>query len=258
MKRYCCTLLVAWLIPLAASAQSFTYSDSAFLCPNPPSGGACATSQTTNSWDDLLEGFEDGDGYDVTWTEIGTTANITEGADSASLTSGKAPGQCNKAWKLAAPTDGTATYARWDNGSTIDLDTVAVVISLQFYVEVEPDNNEGWSILSYRISTTPTSGAGAVLLKTAGGVLTVAGTGTGATGIAITGGQWYTLVFTLDTARAVDGSSLKVFANGSLVGSDLYQRSTDDLRYLYIGAPVGLAVNESGTIWFDLVSIKTN
>ena len=253
-----------WLIYILACAsclgQAFTFHDIAFLdqvTNLPASGAACATANTTNAWDELLEGFNDVDGKENTWADVGTTANITYGADSSALTTYKPTGACDKAWKLVVPTDGTETYSGWDRGSAIDIDTLAADIYLSLYVEVKPDANEYFNLLDYNV-TSGVSEKGILLRSSAAAQLNVISAGaSGSDAINISTGQWYVLKLHLATTAAE--STLTVWSNGALIGSvDTFTRSAGiDLRYIKIGAPFQLDANDSGTIWVDLIAIHT-
>lgn len=221
------------------------------------SAPACSTYNTTNAWDNFIEGFQTPTtGYESNvWTGVGTTANITVPADSSSLTTYKPDGACNQAFKLVVPTDGTETYIRGDLGASIDLDTIQTDVYFSLYVETGPDNSESYFIFGYRQSTTPSPSASIALGKTAGGQLQL----TCGSSVNISAGQWYVIKWSFDIAQAVGGSSMTIWSNGSEIGSVTFQRAaTTDMRYIFSGAIAGLDVNDSGTIWFDLIAIKTN
>jgi len=254
--------LVALLSDAHSSAQFFgtgPFYASTLKSPG-GGGGACASNQTTNSWDELLEGFETAStGYEASgWTEFGTTANISHAADSSALATGKPDGACSKAWKLVVPTDGTATGARWDRGSTIDLDTVQTDVWFSFYVETAPDSGEGFFIWEYTGLSSPENFG--LQLRNNGGtlqVITVAGGGSDA--INILTDRWYVGKISFDVAAAADGTTFTLWSNGSVVGTDSFTRhSAVDLRYIYIGATSFLEAGDSGTVWFDLLQVKTN
>lgn len=245
------TLLTLLTICASAWGQAFSIFDPAMQSPPVASGAACSTYQTTNAWDDFIDGFQTATtGYESNgWVGVGTTANIYPAADSSALTSGKPDGACSQALKIVLPTDGTETYARCDLGVAIDLDVVQTDLYFCIYIESLEGNCQ---ILSYRTSTTPSASYPVTLSSTA--------IRAGASAeIPVASGQWYTVKLSYDTAAAVNGSVISVWSGGSLVGSASFTRSSGDMRYLFLGGVVALdATTDYGTIWFDLVSVKTN
>lgn len=228
-------------------------------------GGACASNQTTNHWDNFLEGFEiPVSGYESNvWTEVGTTANIQHAYDSSGLSTYKPPGDCNQCWHIAVPNDGTETYAKGDLGAanTIDLDTVQTEVTINFYLETKQPNlaaiepilalNADGGFGVYTGLQYENDGANVPTIRAAGS--------SNSPWISIATGQWYTIVLMLDTAQAVDGSSITIWSNGSLVGAPQpFRRGAVDLRFVWLGPHTGLGANQSCTFDVDLVAIKTN
>lgn len=242
------------LLPLLLLACTAAAQQPVIFARNPAfsAPAACATTQTTNVWDDLLEGFQDVDGYDNTWTQVGTTANITAGADSSALTTGKAPGQCAKAWKLIVPTDGTETFAYWDYGSSVNLDSQAMSVTCNLYIESAPLAADNYVIFSFRGTAIPGVIGNMVLLQNVAGVVSLNCWGQLVT---VSAGQWYTVKITLATTAA--SSTFEVWSQGSLTGSATVTRDTATFRYLFMGATRLLETDDSGTLWFDTVAINT-
>lgn len=256
-------LTFALALGLAAVAQpapeALIIAAAGTQAPTTPPAG-CSTYDTTNTWNRFIEGFGMvSTGYESNnlWSLTGTAENVTPNGDSTALTTGKPAGACNQALKVVVPTDGTETYTATTNSLLIDLDTVQADLTLCLYVETGPDAGEGYSIVSYRGSATPSSSTGIRLQNTGGQIEIFARGAVNSSVINISAGQWYTVRLSFDTAQAAGGSSMTVWANGSAVGSVTFQRQAGtDLNFLFVGAPYDLTANESGTVWFDLIGIK--
>lgn len=216
---------------------------------------ACATSDTSLPHDTLLEGFQTATtGYENTWTETGTTANITEAADSTALTTGKPTGACNQAWKVVFPADGTETYAQWDRGSVIDVAVTAINVVFYLLVESPMDAGETSLILSGSETTNPSaSQCFEVALGRTGSNTEVWAIGaTAASKTVITTGAWHKIDVHIDTTAANSTISVDEAAPNSFTRS-----STWDVRYMNIGGVRGIDVNDNATIWFDVICVNT-
>lgn len=245
------------LLPLAVCGQqAFTYGDLAMVGnagSQKQTTAACSTFNTTNAWDDFIDGFQGATGYESnTWTAQGTVANVISNANSSSLSTYKPAGACDQALKVILPTDGTETNARLDLGYILDLDTIQTDVYFCIYVETGPDAGESYVVYTYR--TGAANDTLAVTLANTAGQLTL--TPKDGISINISAGQWYTVKMSYTTAGP--GCSITIWSNGSQVGSTTFYRLGGDMRYLYFGAPFNLDANDSGTVWFDLISIKTN
>lgn len=237
---------------LVAAAQ---LGDPAFVSSliAPVTASSCATSDTPTSHDELLEGFQTATtGYELTWTQAGTTANITAAADSTALTSNKPTAACNQAWKLTVPTDGTETYAMNDRGSEIDIDSVNLDFSIAFYVETAPDAGESYMLVQTLNASDSTvffvrlnNSAGTVQVRAEGPSSTPSYTN-------ISTGTWNVITVHLDTtlgscSYAVNGGASIAFT----------RTASRDYRKLRIGAPNSLEANDSGTVWFDVICVNS-
>ena len=76
--------------------------------------------------------------------------------------------------------------------------------------------------------------------------------------IGITSNQWYSVKVSMATTTDADACSYTVWSNGAEIATRTFTKNDRDLRYLYFGASSLLDATDSGTIWFDLISIKTN
>lgn len=218
-------------------------------------GTACATSDTSLPHDELLEGFQTATtGYENTWAETGTTANITAAADSTALTSGKPAGACNQAWKLVVPTDGTETYTQWNRGSSINPTTQAATFTFYVYIETPPDNGEVFYIFSLGSVTSPATAVARISLRNTTGTITLTAVGSSSSAdVTVTTGAWHKVATYIDTSTTGNLSTLTIdggAANG-------FNRNTTAMQYLSLGATSSLEANDSGTLWFDLVCLNT-
>lgn len=225
---------------------------------------AAQSSDTTNAWDNFLEGFQTATtGYESNiWTGFGTTANISPAYDTTSLTTYKPPGVCNQSLHIVVPDEGTETYIRGDLGAgqIIDLDTIQTDVSLCFYLEANISGN----LSSCPMFSFNADGGFGVYngleIQSASSTPQIRAHGTANSNwISIATGQWYTIVISFDTAQAAGGSNIKIWSNGSQVGStQTFQRSAVDLRYIFCGTHDGLDANEGFTADWDIIGIKTN
>lgn len=259
-------LTIAGLLGWSCFGQAFTLEDPAFLRFITTTTGeappACSTGNTTNAWDNFLEGFQTPTtGFESNgWALSGTTNNITM-VDSTSLTSNKPDGACNQCIQVVVNDDGTETWASCDLGvgGTIDLDTVQTDVFFSFYVVTGPNvANEVFSI--FGMGGTSVGSSHKVQLHNVGGVLKVyfVSSGTGDP-ITISAGQWYVAKISFDTAAEVNGSAFYLYSGGSLVGSDTtITRLTTDVRYIAVGSSLGVDAGDNGTVLFDIIAVKTN
>lgn len=224
---------------------------------------ACSTYNTTNAWDNFIEGFNVATTCleSNVWTTNGTTANWTIPADSTALTTYKPAGACNQAVKLVVPTDGTETYLKADLGAAIDVDTIQTDVYFSFYLETAPDvAGETYSIFfcgpqcdgDIYLATDVQ-----IRLFVAQPQIRVTSDDT-TTWRNISAGQWYVVKLSFGTSPTAGQSTFTLWSNNTQICSDAFDRQAGDIRCLYLGAPYGLAANESGTIWFDLLTVKTN
>jgi len=220
---------------------------------------ACSTYDTTNSWDDFIEGFETATtGYESNvWTKIGTTANINEVYDSSALTDFRPPGVCSQSLYVDIPTDGTETWLRGNLGYVIDVDTVQTDFVCSFYVVTGPGTNEALGLVGVGQFNTGASWVANIFLQNTAGQLNVK-CSFNATTINISAGQWYTAIISMDTARAATGSTFSLFSGGSHVGTTLTgQRGASDIGYLYVGGFTSVDAGDNATIVYDLIGINT-
>lgn len=250
----CVAILLTLLLSIHSFGQGLLLNR--FINQTSDAGEACATSDTLLAHDELLEGFE-GDGYELTWTEGGTTANITEGADSSALTANKPLGACDKAWKIVVPTDGTETWATWDRGSAIDPAVNNIDSVFYFYVESGPDTaTEEYSIFQIggSSSATPssTSNTRIILKNNAGNITIRASSSVNSAEITVaTPAQWNKVAVHFNTTA---GSSTITLNDGT---PQSFTRAATTVRYFHLGPGQGLDANENGTIWMDVVAVDT-
>jgi len=220
------------------------------------SGAECATTDTALAHDVLLEGWQ-GDGTENAWTEAGTPGMITMGADSSALTSGKPDGACDLAMSFDNVGFGTENWVRWDNGSAIDVDTIAIDVVFYIYVETRLDSGESFNIVSANPTTTFSSTLGAsIALGDNGTAATLTARGnTVATAGTLTSGQWNLVKLHIDTATTGNASYLQI-NGGSTLG---FNRSTggEDVQYFNFGAGSSLDAGDVCKFWIDVVAINT-
>lgn len=243
-------------VALWVHAQGIPASDAPWLgALNVPAsgGGDCATSDTTLPHDTLLEGFGT-PGYENAWTEVGTTANIDDAADSSALTDGKPDGACDTAFYLDVPTDGTETFSRYNHGSTIDLSGTELDFYMYLWVATRPDAGESFQIVKVS-QYTGGSAIGSIFLSysnESGGQLRLQGYGSGLSDVVvISEDTWVKVKMHLDTTAAdsyiqVDDGDNKTFTRGN-----------ESPQYFFIGAVSSLEANDNAQLYFDLICVNT-
>ena len=247
MRSNLLALFAGCVVAVFVTAQSFTPTDAAWVGQL---GAGCATTDTTLPHDTLLEGFGT-PGYEQAWTEVGTTANINDAADSSALAENKPDGACDTAWYLNVPTDGTETYAYWNYGSAIDTATVNIDTYFYLWIATGPDAGEDFAIAQIYEGVS-TYQVLKLVLENSGGTLRiyVSSSANSAT-VNLTTGVWQKIMIHLDTTAAssylqVDDGAKKTFT-----------RYNYDVQCVRIGAPNGLDANDNGSLYFDLVCVNT-
>lgn len=213
---------------------------------------SCLSSDTTLPHDTLLEGFQT-PGYENSWTEVGTTANINDQYDSSALSTGKPTGACDLALQLTAPTDGTETYFKWNNGSEIDLDTQAVDVVFYLYLDTAPDDGENFYLLLAQTAGSTTDVY--ITLRNNAGTIEIAGSGASTSAYqSISTGQWLKVKLHMDTTTSGSLSYIQVDDGTKRMFNRMSSR---DFQYLSLGTVLGLDVNDSAVMIFDLIAINT-
>jgi len=166
----------------------------------------------------FLEGFQAATvGYESNnWTHIGTVANISSNYDSTLDAAGKPDGACVQSWHVDLPTDGTETYARYDLGVGLDLDTIQTDWYVSFFFQgwTIPTNTEFYSIADWDNDTTPGATTLRLWRQGASDFQIYLAAQTASAKQPIVTGCWYTAKISFDTAAAAAGSSLTVWSNG--------------------------------------------
>lgn len=215
----------------------------------------CSSSDTTVPHDTFLEGFQTATtGYENTWSEFGTTANITPAGDSSALTSGKPTGACNQAIKFVMPSDGTETYIRWNRGSLLDIDSVGLDLVFYIYVEdlIATDLQQYNMVVLSSGDTIGTYATYLALGRSGANTYLNANGADASANIIFTRNAWHQVNLHLHSIAGgsyinVDGGSNQPFTR--VVGVDF--------QYLWFGSVSGLAASENNTIWFDLICLNT-
>lgn len=251
-------ILAILFAAFAASAQVPQETVNNWMLMAVPNSGPCSTYNTTNAWDNFIEGFQTTTtGYESNgWTAFGTTANIYPATDTSSLGTYKPAGACSQALKIIAPNNGAETYAFITNN--IDLDAQATDVTFSFYVASGTVSaGADYAIFRY-YDYVAAAGTRVYLTETSGNLgIYPYGTTIFATNT-ISADTWYTCVLSLDAAQAVGGSSLKLFSNGSQVGTTTaFRRPAADIGVTRVGFNFGLDAGETGTIYYDIIAIKT-
>lgn len=219
----------------------------------------CSTYNTTNAWDNFIEGFQAVTGYESNgWSHVGTSANITSNYNSSALTTYKPEGACNQCLHVVAPNDGTETFARMNLGAAIDIDTIQTDIYFSFYIQTGLPSDAQYCWIAGFGSTTAASSVGVAITNDLGVIKIRASAANNTTFRTISAGQWYVVKISLDTAKASFGSSYTVWSNGLQILSDTFTRAAADIQYLGLGAVLALDAGETFTIDYDLLCIKTN
>ena len=227
---------------------------------NPAGVAACSTSDSTLAHDEFREGFTSL-ATDNTWVSGGGEAGITltTNADISSLTTGKAAGQCDYAFKAdIVSSGGTETYIRWDRGSGIATN-VDIYTAFYLWVDTAPDSGEGFTFAYFGANSNPTTGGRRHFLtlnNTAGQLkLTASGqTSTSTTGSNgnISTGTWNLVEV---SSGVGEGNPSTLTING---GSALNFASANQLmRYVSIGSVVSLEAGDSAVFYIDLVCVNT-
>lgn len=255
----------AFVLSLASAAalgQALSLSDPARLF-YAASTSACATTDTSLSHDEFLEGFQTAttgynDGNAWTYTTSGT-GTITPAADSSSLTSGKPDGACDQAWKVVNPLTGSETFARADKGSWIDISSSGAVFAWYVWVDGAdfPDAGETYYILCADNTTTPQASSLFLTgLANNSGVLQLRSYGVDQTSwVSIQSNTWNKVEVRLDASGSAAGSSMIV--NGGTTNTFQRNSATNTFRYIDFGSPAGLQANENGTLYFDVIAVNT-
>lgn len=222
------------------------------------SGAGCSTSQQTNAYDRLREGFEaGGTSFEwVGWTNFGVGDYITTNADTTSLTQGKPAGACNTAIKFTIPNDtATETYTSWYTNGIINVDVIQTDIYFSFLL-VDGLDNLTEQVAVFGTSETPTPLANLVRITNGGAMKIVV---KDSSAYNLHSNCWYSCKMSLDLAAAAGGSSLQIWSNAVLVSTLNFQRNVgSDLRSVGVGIVNGLNVGMPITLYFDLVTIKAN
>jgi len=219
----------------------------------------CSTADTLIPHDTLLEGFGIlTTGYENTWNNggVGTSVTFDPYADTTSLTSGKAAGQCNSAMLLTvnAP-DGNEQSKYFDHG-TIDVDTQVVDYSFRLYVTVIPDGAEIVYLFAANNNVSPNNAGDAAVrigITTNGANVMIRARGTTDSALIPANiNTWNLVEVHLDTTAA--NSTLTV--NGGT--PETFTRTTAiDPRYSHIGSYGAQAAGASITAYIDSITANT-
>lgn len=209
------------------------------------------TTTTSIPHDEMLDGFQNATtGYELTWTESGTTANISKPYDSTALSSGKPTGAANRALRIVQPTDGTETFASWNRGSNIARASSA--LDFIFYVYVD-STSSGYSATLARVTNITNSTVMSLELTESAGTLTLQATGsTSSSAATISQDTWVKVHIHLDTTAA--NCYLQINDGGT---TNTFTRASQDYGILRLGAIANLGAGETSTILFDLVCWNT-
>jgi hypothetical protein len=214
---------------------------------------ACATSDTTEPHDTLLEGWQTGAGEN-TWTNIGDTAKM-DIIDTSSLTTGKPAGACDKSFVVTNGTDGVEAFKLWDNGSAIVTSSTALDVVQWVYVHTAPGNNDVFVIATANnnVSTVTASPVFDMLLRNNAGTLEVGVGASAATAIYtnITVSTWTRVQVHVDTLAA---NSYFTVNSGDQLG---FVNVNTSARYFRIGGVSSVDANDTGTYLFDLTCLNT-
>lgn len=237
-----------------ARGQAFTFRDPAFVRKT-VAGSSCATTDTSIPHDELLEGFQTAStGYENTWVQYGTTANITAYADTSALTTGKPTGACDRAWKLVIPSDGTETYAKWTRGSGISTGTT---IDTVFYVYLSalPANGKSLYILSLSGNSYDLIGRVHIYNNVGAGLIHWQAS-VNSNYVSFTAGEWHKITIHLDSTAAnsymqVDAGTQEAFTRNTAAGKDL--------REVYLMQPESLEPGDADgvSVYIDLICVNT-
>lgn len=221
---------------------------------------ACITSQTTNAHSVVLEGFGASASpyFEGGWsniTVVGTSANITTNASTASFTTGKPDGACNTALRVNVPNDGTETFIRLHT-RTNSLAAATADIYFSFYID-SSDVTGGENFYIMLANDRNGTGTGllvAVMLLYNSTTLAVRGQGaTSSANINIAADQWYVAQVRVPSA---DPCTLTVWGSGSQIGSATFNRyaGPTELASISLGGVIAVDAGDTTDIYYDLVA----
>lgn len=252
MRSNLLALFAGCVVAVFVTAQSFTPTDAAWVGQlGAAEEAGCATTDTTLPHDTLLEGFGT-PGYEQAWTEVGTTANINDAADSSALAKNKPDGACDTAWYLNVPTDGTETYAYWNYGSEIDTATSEVDMYVYLWIVNGPSAaGENFAIYGALAGDNVNLVFKLMLENSAGTLRVFVSSSANSATVNVSTGSWYKLHIHSDTTAA---SSYMSVNDGDHKTFTRYDR---DIQYIRIGAPYNLDADDNGDLYIDLVCVDT-
>lgn len=242
------------LIELAAALVLCWPITAAEIVVVQPVSASCASSDTSQNWDEFLEGWTGAGEEEATWTGTisGHGATMNNDYDTTALSSGKPAGACNEAQQwVVSNSDGTEEGQYIDvNGGTINYSTTATEINFYIYVDTMPALNTGFRIFGFGASTTIGTVSQSVLLQNDGGTCKLrllAGGNT--TYIACSEDTWHLVRILSDGAGNwtfyVDASSASTTISGT------------GFRYLQVGPILNLDATEGATYYIDLIGVYT-
>lgn len=238
-----------------ARGQALSLRDPAFV-RKASVGSSCATTDTSIAHDELLEGFQTAStGYENTWVEYGTTANITAYADTSALTSGKPTGACDRAWKLVVPSDGTETYAKWTRGSAI---SNSVTVDVVFYMYISALPAAGHPFMPFVIAGEYLDPIVRVhIYNNYGDCLIRAQTSTSSDYISgFTAGAWHKIAIHLDATPA---NSTFTVDSGTAMPFTRITGPYTDISVICIGPQESLNAGDADgiSLYIDLICVNT-
>lgn len=189
-----------------------------------PTSGACATPSNGDEFD---EGFL-GTGYENSWAEtIGAGGSIDE---DFTLSGSPNIACCSEGLNVIA--SGTATYARWDKGSPIDLDSNSVdIVAYLYFDSVVLDVDQGGAVIWPSTSSTEQV-CGGLFFRNDGGTYKIyleAGAGDSAM-TAFSEDTWYKFKIHYDPTRA--SSYLQINDGAQLA----FTRLDNPMQMIHLGA----------------------
>jgi hypothetical protein len=184
----------------------------------------------------MTEGYE-GTGYEESWTEI---SSPNEDYDITGIS--PPSGACSQGFYVTV-SGGAEQGARYDHGSTHDVDTTALTIKVHIYLS-GGYSGDGLYLGSWGNSTTVTTNQCAYLwLRDNSGTAEVRASGsTNSSWIALTDDTWHEITLVLATTPA--NSTVKV-DSGSEQG---FTRWSNDVRYHFVGAVESANTADNGTV----------
>lgn len=247
----------AILVPAAKSIAQAGLRSPAFVggLNKPAVASACATTDTSIAHDELLEGFQTATtGYENTWAESGTTANIDSYYDTSSLTSGKPTGACDRAWQLVVPSDGTETWATWTKASSIPVTTTIDVV---FYIYLSSLPATSKALFPFCIDGDYDDAIARFHIFNSGGSgLCRVQTGDSSSYVSFTASTWHKVQIHLD---ATPENSWVALDDGAQEQFTRLVTTYKTLKYIKIGAPYTLAAGDADgvSVVVDLICINT-